>query len=314
MLIRILGAAAGGGYPQWNCHCNGCETVRDGGAISLTQSSIAVQSEEDGSWFLINASPDVRQQIEAMRAEGCFDLYFGNLHSGNRSLPFAGILLTDAEIDHTTGLILLRESTVPLNIYSTTTVKQALTSGYAILSTLQNYCGVKWAPITPGEIIKLTDDLEVEAFALSTKAPKYIQSTIQSTEIEVWGIGLTIRDTITNSTLTYAPGMGSINNDLRKRFENSDCILIDGTFWTNDELPSLGIGTRTAQQMGHLPLSGDDGSLSQLANITTKRKIFVHINNTNPILIPNSPERKTVENAGIEIGYDGLTIKLGNPP
>jgi pyrroloquinoline quinone biosynthesis protein B len=300
MLIRILGAAAGGGYPQWNCHCNGCETVRNGALQPLTQSSIAVQSEKDSSWFLINASPDVRQQIEAMRAEGCF-----NDPKGNRSLPFAGILLTDAEIDHTTGLILLRESTAPLNIYSTATVKQALTSGYAILSTLQNYCGVKWAPITPGEIIQLTDELEVEAFALSTKAPKYIQST----EIEVWGIGLTIRDTITNSTLTYAPGMGSINNDLRKRFENSDCILIDGTFWTNDELPKLGIGARTAEQMGHLPLSGDNGSLSQLANITT-RKIFVHINNTNPILIPNSPERKTVENTGVEIGYDGLTIKL----
>lgn len=189
MLIRILGAAAGGGYPQWNCHCNGCETVRDGAATPLTQSSIAVQSEEDGSWFLINASPDIRQQIEAIRGEGCF-----NSHSGNRSLPFAGILLTDAEIDHTTGLILLRESTAPLNIYSTTTVKQALTSGYGILSTLQNYSGVNWAPITPGEIIQLTDELEVEAFALSTKAPKYIQST----EVELWGIGLTIRDTTTN--------------------------------------------------------------------------------------------------------------------
>lgn len=301
MLIRILGAAAGGGYPQWNCHCNGCETVRSGAATPLTQSSIAVQSEEDGSWFLINASPDVRQQIEAMRAEGCF-----NSHSGNRSLPFAGILLTDAEIDHTTGLILLRESTAPLNIYSTTTVKQALTSGYGILSTLQNYCGVKWAPITPGEIIQLTDELQVEAFALSTKAPKYIQST----EVEVWGIGLTIRDTTTNATLTYAPGMGSINTDLRQRFQNSDCILVDGTFWTNDELPSLGIGARTAKAMGHLPLSGDDGSLAQLANITTPRKIFVHINNTNPILIPNSPERQYVKNNGIEIGYDGLTIKL----
>ena len=301
MLIRILGAAAGGGYPQWNCHCNGCETVRDGGAIPLTQSSIAVQSEENGSWFLINASPDIRQQIEAMRAEGCF-----KDPQGNRSLPFAGILLTDAEIDHTTGLILLRESTAPLNIYSTTTVKQALTSGYAILSTLQNYCGVKWAPITPGEIIKLTDDLEVEPFALSTKAPKYIQSTV----VEVWGIGLTIRDTITNSTLTYAPGMGSIDNDLRQRFENSDCILIDGTFWTNDELPSLGIGARTAKAMGHLPLSGDDGSLSQLASISNTRKIFVHINNTNPILIPNSSESQAVENHGFEIGYDRLTIKL----
>lgn len=300
MLIRILGAAAGGGYPQWNCHCHGCETVRNGAAIPFTQSSIAVQST-NGAWFLINASPDVRQQIETMRAEACF-----NDPKANRSLPFAGILLTDAEIDHTTGLILLRESTAPLNIYSTTAVKQALTTGYGILSTLQNYCGVNWAPITPGEIIKLTDDLEVEAFALSTKAPKYIQST----KIEVWGIGLTIRDTISNATLTYAPGMGSINTELRKRFENSDCILIDGTFWTNDELPKLGIGTRTAKAMGHLPLSGNGGSLSQLANITTPRKILVHINNTNPILIPNSHERQVVENNGVEIGYDGLTIKL----
>ncbi|MBF2064341.1 MAG: pyrroloquinoline quinone biosynthesis protein PqqB [Calothrix sp. C42_A2020_038] len=299
MLIRILGAAAGGGYPQWNCHCHGCETARDSG-VTLTQSSIAVQSA-DGSWFLINASPDVRQQIEVMRAAGCF-----NSHSGNRSLPFAGILLTDAEIDHTTGLILLRESTAPLNIYSTTTVKQALTSGYPLFSTLKNYCDVKWSPLTPGEVTKLTTDIEVEAFALSNKAPKYMES-----KEAVWGIGLTIRDIITNSTLTYAPGVGSINIDLQKRFENSNCIFIDGTFWTDDELPSLGIGARTAQAMGHLPLSGDNGSLSQLKSISTLCKtILIHINNTNPILIPHSPERQTVESMGVEVGYDGLTFKL----
>jgi pyrroloquinoline quinone biosynthesis protein B len=301
MLIRILGASAGGGYPQWNCHCNGCETVRDGKATQLTQSSIAIKSEQDGVWFLINASPDVRQQIEAMRSSGCFPRQVEN-----RSLPFAGILLTDAEIDHTTGLILLRESTAPLNIYSTTTVKQALSTGYALFSTLQNYCGVNWAPLTPGKTLQLATDIEVEPFSLSTKAPKYIQST----EIETWGIGLTIRDKITNSTLTYAPGCAHIDVDLRKRFETSDCILIDGTFWTNDELPNLGIGTRTAEAMGHLPLSGENGSLSQLSTITNPRKIFVHINNTNPILIPNSPERQIVEKSGVEIGYDGLTIKL----
>lgn len=295
MLVRILGAAAGGGFPQWNCRCLSCEASRSGKAASLTQSSIAVRSN-NGEWFLINASPDVRQQIESMRSHSCFVEY------DQRSIPFAGIILTDAEIDHTTGLILLRESSHPLKIYSPVNVKSALTTGYPLFSTLQNYSGIEWFPIEEFS----SPELEIEAFALSSKPPKYMQAISN----EVWGVGLTIRDRTTGGILTYAPGLAAINDQMQQRFESSNCILIDGTFWTNDELPAMGVGTRSALQMGHLPLSGEDGSLNQLQQLSTPRKILVHINNTNPIHIPDSPERKTVENQGIEIGYDGLMFTL----
>jgi pyrroloquinoline quinone biosynthesis protein B len=290
MLVRILGAAAGGGFPQWNCHCRSCEIARSQ-AISLTQSAIAIQSNQ-GDWFLINASPDVRSQLEQMRAEGCFK------EQGTRALPFAGIILTDAEIDHTTGLILLRESSQPLKIYSPSSVKLALTTGYPLLQTLQNYCGVEWEPI-PSTIA----DLTIAAFPVSTKPPKYMPDEPAQT----WGIGLTIRDRTTGGTLTYAPGLATIDAAMQQRFANSDCILIDGTFWTNDELPSLSIGVRSALQMGHLPLSE---SLPILAQFTQPSKILIHINNTNPILQPDSPERKMVEQQNVEIGYDGLMFTL----
>mgnify|MGYP002777133607 CR=1 FL=1 len=300
MIVRVLGAAAGGGFPQWNCHCEGCETSRAGNAIALTQSSIAVQSNR-GEWFLINASPDVRSQIEQMRSQQCFAA-----ETSSRSLPFAGIILTDAEIDHSTGLILLRESSQPLKVYSPTSVYDALTTGYPLLKTLQNYCGVEWSPLRLEGSILLSSDLEIEAFALSTKPPKYMQAEAD----RVWGVGLTIRDRSTGGVFTYAPGLAAMDQAMRHRLESSDCFLVDGTFWTNDELPKLGIGTRSALQMGHLPLSGEAGSLNQLAQLKTPRKILVHINNTNPILIPDSSERQIVESQGIEIGYDGLMFKL----
>jgi pyrroloquinoline quinone biosynthesis protein B len=303
MLLKILGASAGGGFPQWNCHCNGCETVRVGQARSLTQSSVAIQAG-DGSWFLVNASPDVRQQIEQMRLQDCFP----PVETAKRSLPFAGVLLTDAEVDHTTGLMLLRESSQPLKVYSPVSVKLALTTEYPLFSTLQNYCGVEWCPLESGMVISLATALEVEAFALSTKPPKYMVG--EALADEIWGIGLTFRDLTTGTVITYTPGLAVIDEAMRSRFEASDCILVDGTFWTNDELPALGIGSRTALQMGHLPLSGEDGSLKQLAKLSTSRKILVHINNTNPILLTNSPERQLVETAGVEVGYDGLTLKL----
>lgn len=305
MLVKILGASAGGGFPQWNCNCPGCQAARlpsgqhqrrSHRAKSLTQSSIAVQAS-NGTWLLVNASPDVRSQLEMLRGQEEF--------SSARSNPFAGIILTDAEIDHTTGLILLRESSQPLKVYSTPRVKQALTTGYPLFSTLQNYCGVEWFSL---EQTMTLSGLEIEVFPLSRKPPKYMQEKTESEEI--WGVGLTFCDRATGGILTYTPGLAELNDSIKERFEASHCILVDGTCWQNDELPALGIGSRTARQMGHLPLSGEDGSLSQLAKLATPRKILVHINNTNPILIPDSNERQAVEAAGIEIGYDGLAIVL----
>ncbi|MGL5792849.1 MAG: pyrroloquinoline quinone biosynthesis protein PqqB [Waterburya sp.] len=304
MLIRILGSAAGGGFPQWNCNCAGCQATRRGeqGVHARTQSSLAVRGSS-GDWFLVNASPDVRQQLELLRDE---------IPNSVRSSPIAGVLLSDAEIDHTAGLMILRESAEPLQVYGTATVKQALTEGFSLLRVLKDYCEVKWSIVEPGSTINLGSNgessLEVETFLLPGTPPKYMRSVAAAGD---WVVGFTFRDNRVNgSVVTYAPALAELTPSILARFESSDCILVDGTFWQNDELLKLGTSTRTALTMGHLPLSGDDGSLASLSKLACARKIFIHINNPNPILIPNSPERQMVEAAGMEVGYDGLTIEL----
>ena len=301
MLIRILGSAAGGGFPQWNCNCAGCQAARsDKGVHPRTQSSLAVRGSS-GDWFLVNASPDVRQQLERLRDGESTSVRFS---------PIAGVLLSDAEIDHTAGLTILREATEPLQIYGTNAVKQALTEGFSLLRVLENYCGVEWSVIEPGTVVNLgskeKSSLTVEAFAVTGTPPKYMSSI--STE-ENWVVGFTFRDRVSDKVVTYAPALAEFTPEIIKRFEASDCILVDGTFWQDDELVKLGTSTRTALAMGHLPLAGDNGSLARLAQVACPRKIFVHINNTNPILIPNSPECQMVETVGVEVGNDGLTIE-----
>lgn len=304
MLIHILGSAAGGGFPQWNCGCSGCRAVREArpGVHSLTQSSIAVRAT-DGPWFLVNASPDVRQQLERLRD--------GQL-STIRSSPIAGVLLTDAEIDHTTGLVILRESAEPLRVYGTDTVRRALTEGFPLLPTLEGYCGVEWSVLEPHITTNLAlgekPCLEVEVFPLPGKPPKYMRSS--AVVRGDWAVGFTFRDRTSGGVLTYAPGLAELDDRVLERFESSDCILVDGTFWCDQELPALGITTRTARAMGHVPLSGPGGSLERLAELSRPRKILIHINNTNPILFAGSAERRSVEAAGIEVSYDGMKIEL----
>lgn len=304
MQVRILGAAAGGGFPQWNCHCPGCQAVRTGqtGVHARTQSSLAIRGAS-APWFLINASPDIRQQLEPLR-----DLAPTTV----RSSPIANVLLTDAEIDHTAGLLILRESPKPLLVYSTDTVRQALTDVFPLLNVLEAYCGVTWSPLEPGCSLKLGNNndafLAVEAFSLGTKPPKYMRAT--SPASGAWVVGLTFRDLISGGVLTYAPGIAEWSPSLLERLAESDCILVDGTCWQDDELSALGISTRTARAMGHLPLAGVGGSLAHLAKLSRPRKILVHINNTNPILMADSAARQTVESAGLEVGYDGLTVEL----
>ncbi len=302
MLVRILGSAAGGGFPQWNCNCNGCQATRRGekGVHQRTQSSLAVRGTS-GDWFLVNASPDVRQQLERLR---------DGVPNSIRSSPIAGVLLSDAEIDHTTGLMILRESSQPLQVYGTDTVRQALTEGFSLLRVLKNYCGVEWSVIEPDSTVSLGDDssLEVEVFLLTGTPPKYMRSN--SSAEGNWVVGFTFRDRQSGGVVTYAPALAELTPSILERFKSSDCILVDGTFWRNEELLKLEMSTRTALAMGHLPLSGEDGSLTSLSKLSCSRKIFTHINNTNPILIANSPERQLVEAAGMEVGYDGLTIEL----
>jgi pyrroloquinoline quinone biosynthesis protein B len=295
--VRVLGSAAGGGFPQWNCRCPTCEAARGGAARPRTQSSIAIRGAE-GPWFLANASPDLRQQLEALGAEGL---------DGVRAAPVAGVLLTDAEIDHTAGLLLLRESSAPIRVYGSEQVRRALSDGYPVLRILEDYSGVQWRPLEPGAAVGLDgSSLEVESFGAGGDAPRYLAGT----GADVEATGLVFRDRATGGVLTYVPGLARLDDAVLGRLAASDVVLVDGTFWRDDELARLGISDRTAGDMGHVPLSGPDGTLAALARLDRPRPILVHINNTNPILLERSPERDEVLRAGVEIAADGLEVEL----
>jgi pyrroloquinoline quinone biosynthesis protein B len=294
--VRVLGSAAGGGFPQWNCHCRSCEAARAGTACARTQSSLAVRGA-DGPWFLANASPDLRQQIESLAARPT---------NGVRAGPIAGVLLTDAEIDHTAGLLLLRESSTPIRVFGSDGVRRALADGYPVLPILDRYCSLEWRSLEPGRTLALEgSSLEVEAFAAGGDAPRYMD-----TSAHLEASGLVFRDRATGGVLAYVPGLARLDDEVRQRLGSSDAVLVDGTFWRDDELIQLGVSPRTARDMGHVPLSGAGGTLEALASLTRPRKILVHVNNTNPILIEDSPERAAVQGAGIEVAYDGLEVEL----
>jgi pyrroloquinoline quinone biosynthesis protein B len=282
--VRVLGSAAGGGFPQWNCHCGTCEAARAGErARSRTQSSLAIRGG-DGPWFLVNASPDARQQLETIAPRHV---------DGVRAPPIAGVLVTDAEIDHTAGLLLLRESTSPVRIFGDARVELALRD--TLLRMLERFCGVDWQTLEAGHPSALDgSSLVVEPFAVGDN-----QQT-----------GFVFRDGATGGVTTYVPGLAGLDDGVLARFAASDLVLVDGTFWRDDELARLGISTRSARDMGHLPLSGPGGTLEALAALQRPRKVLVHINNTNPILLEDSPEREEVLRAGVEVAYDGLEVEL----
>lgn len=298
MHVRILGSAAGGGFPQWNCHCETCQAARVGDrAQPRTQSSLAVRGAE-GPWFLVNASPDARQQLETLApADG----------GDSRAGPIAGVLLTDAEIDHTAGLLLLRESAVPVRVYGDAGVELALRQGFPVLTMLERYCGLQWNTLHPGTETGLPgSSLSVQSFAVGGDAPRYLDGS----GIELEASGLVLRDRVTDAVVTYVPGLARLDDEIRRRFAGSDLVLVDGTFWTDDELPRLGFSHRGAHDMGHLPLSGTGGTIEALSALPGPRKVLVHINNTNPILLDDSPQRAAISATGIEIGYDGMEMLL----
>jgi pyrroloquinoline quinone biosynthesis protein B len=296
--IRILGSAAGGGFPQWNCRCETCAAAREGvRARPRTQSSLAIRGDE-GPWFLVNASPDARQQLEALMPIQV---------DGVRVPPIAGVLLTDAEIDHTAGLLLLRESQAPVVVFGAEGVERALRQGYPVLAMLERYCGAEWQTLEPEEPRPLEgSSLSVEPFAAGGDAPRYLSGS----DVELEASGFVFRDRVSGGVVSYVPGLGRLDDSVLARFSASDVVLVDGTFWRDDELVSLGISERSARDMGHVPLSGPGGTLEALASLDGPRKLLVHINNTNPILLEDSPERQAVLRAGVEVTYDGLEIDL----
>jgi pyrroloquinoline quinone biosynthesis protein B len=275
-----------------------CEAARGGTrARPRTQSSLAIRGGE-GPWFLVNASPDARQQLQALTPRQA---------DGVRVPPIAGVLLTDAEIDHTAGLLLLRESASPVRVFGAEGVERALRSGYPALAILERYCGAEWLTLEPEQARPLEgSSLTVEPFETGGDAPRYLEGS----DVELQASGFVFRDRAGGGVVTYVPGLARLDDGVLARFTASDLVLVDGTFWRDDELARLGISTRSARDMGHLPLSGPGGTLEALARLEGPRKVLVHINNTNPILLEDSPEREAVNRAGVEVAYDGLEIAL----
>lgn len=304
MKVRVLGAGAGGGFPQWNCNCHNCSRIRQGTLHGQrrTQSSIAVSSDGE-NWVLFNASPDIRSQLENFPA--------AHPRHGVRDSGIKAVILIDSQIDHTTGLLMLRESTRPLDIYCSEPVKQDLSTGFPLFTMLQHYCRVNHHTVPldgTGFSIPGIEDLRFHSHALKSKAPPY--SPHRHDPHPGDNIGVVIEQVSTGRKLYYAPGLGEIEPHVNAALRAADCILVDGTFWRHDEMGRAGISPKLALEMGHLPQSGPGGMIETLSATARGRKILIHINNTNPILDEDSPERKSLDEAGIEVAYDGLEIDL----
>jgi pyrroloquinoline quinone biosynthesis protein B len=276
--IRILGSAAGGGLPQWNCLCANCAAARNGEIAPQTQSSVAV-SADNQRWFLVNASPDLPRQIDGTPA---LQPQPGSL----RNSPIAGVLLTNADLDHTLGLLLLREQQTPVLVYASDATRSAL-DWLELL--LHPFGGSTWRTAS-GDFNSLSNGLTFRAIEL------HKSNAFQ------------LRDEVSGRAALIAPVVGELTAELRDAVSTSDVILFDGTFWNDDELRAVRRDARSAREMNHLPIS--DSSLALLRHSPARRKIYIHINNTNPILMPGSRERALVQQAGIEIACDGLEIIL----
>jgi pyrroloquinoline quinone biosynthesis protein B len=279
--IHILGSAAGGGLPQWNCACVNCAAARAGKIDPQTQSSIAIcaDSEEPQNWWLINASPDLPRQIEsATRLQP--------RRNASRNTPIAGVLLTNADIDHALGLLLLRQQEKPIVVYATDETQAALAWLDRILV---RFCGIEWRKVTP-EFQSLDSGMAFRAIELPAS------------------VAFQLRDDTSDRTALFAPSVGSLTEQLRDAVHTSDVVVFDGTFWSDAELGQVRPGARSAREMNHLSIN--DSSFDVLRQSPARRKIYTHINNTNPILMPGSTERAQVEQAGIEIARDGLEIVL----
>ncbi|QYD72929.1 pyrroloquinoline quinone biosynthesis protein PqqB [Paraburkholderia edwinii] len=306
MKIRVLGSSAGGGFPQWNCNCGNCSGVRNGtiAAEPRTQSSLAV-SVDGVSWLLINASPDILAQLAANP----------ELQPARqaRDTGIAAVLLMDAQIDHVTGLLMLRENSARLPIYATDAVWQDLSTGFPVTQILSHYCGVTRHTIAlddaPLEIPALPG-VRIEALPLSSKAPPY--SPHRNAPERGDNIGLLLTATDSGKRAFYAPGLGALEPHIRDAMRRADLLLVDGTMWTDDEMIRLGLSKKTAADMGHLAQSGPGGMIDVLDGLDRPgaRKVLIHINNTNPILVDNGPERRTLTQHGIEVARDGMTFEL----
>ena len=301
MHIILLGTGAGGGLPQWNCGCLNCRAARARGR-GRTQSSVAVSADGE-RWVLLNASPDLRTQLAAHAP-------FWPL--AMRDSRVRAVVLTDGEIDHTLGLLLLREGTSRMPVYAPSGVAALLAGPWPIANLLEPYCGIDARPLLPRRSTPLADadgrslDLTCTAVPLGRRPPRYASKGADG-DLEV---ALRIQDPATGGSFAYVPVAAAVDDDVCALAAGADLLCFDGTFWSDDELHALGIQAPNARAMGHVPLGGPDGSLVRLPHVGAKRTVLVHINNTNPILATDSPERAQVTAAGVEIGEDGMDFTL----
>jgi pyrroloquinoline quinone biosynthesis protein B len=304
MRIILLGTAAGGGVPQWNCNCSNCRKARAGSTrlARRTQSSVAVSADGE-AWFLLNASPDLRIQLESHPA----------LHPRTdvpRSSKIHAVLLTNADLDHTLGLLLLREGP-RIRVHAHPRVRSALTRGISMAPILSSFCGVQWinpprklSPLLRRDGSK--SGLQYQALALIGKPPRFMKG--RATARFGHSVGYRIVDEKTKGRIVVLPDVAALDETTIKALSHCDVLLFDGTFWSENEMREQGVGSLPAKKMGHVPIGGSRGSLKRLAQLPVGRKLYIHINNTNPILRDDSPECAAVRAAGVEVGRDGMEI------
>lgn len=305
--VRILGSAAGGGFPQWNCHCENCQKawVGDPDAIARTQSSLAV-TVDDENWFLLNASPDIRQQIQA---NSCLHPKQGKRHS-----PIKGAILTNADVDHIGGLLTLRESH-PLALYATKRVMSVIGANSLFNILNPDYVDRRNLPVHKSTELLFKDGtssgLVVELFPVPGKIALYLEDETAGDNfgsVPEDTVGLRLSSKESGECFYYLPGCSAMPDDLCDRVRGADLVFFDGTTWIDEEMIKTGCGVKTGQRMGHMCMDGPDGSINAFKELDVKRKIFIHINNTNPVLLENSPERASALNAGWEVGYDTMEV------
>jgi len=310
MRIKVLGSAAGGGFPQWNCACQNCSALRIGTlkARPRTQAQVAV-SPSPSSWFLLNASPDLRQQI----------LSNSELCVSSRSLgsPISTILLTSADVDCVMGLLHLREFQ-PLHIFSTLSVRRILNEENSLFRVLaRSHPPVRWdtlpldrlLPLVPPSSPGAKDGFFCKAVPLIGSFPDYASDSLrQSLPSEEAVIGLQLIHK--EKRFFYAPSLPGLGEEWQRSVDESDLAFLDGTFWKDDELAVAGRSRKTAREMGHLPLSGERGLLKRPFRLGKTRRVLIHLNNTNPVLNEESAEHRAVRDAGFEIAYDGMEFEL----
>lgn len=322
MLVKVLGTASSGGFPQWNCNCRYCAQTRvkhdgkNGGAQGGEQpalthrmhSSLALSASER-SWYLVNASPDIRFQIESFEA----------LHPGPdvRETPIQGVLLTDARIDHIVGLLIIREG-ARMQVFATEPVLATISKQFPLVTILSAHATFEWTTINCDKPFFIdSGNIKVESIAMSGQAPRYVAAFRHPPRAPDWVVAYKFTDTLEGGCVVVAPQIAHMDDAVLDVFEDADCLFLDGSFFYDDDLKRVGISGKSAKELGHLPLQKDDGIVAGVKKLNSRRAasgklpvrvILLNVNNTNPILMDGSDERSIIRDAGIEIGTDGELV------